>query len=454
MQIEMWSIDKLAVYAKNPRQNDHAVDQVAAAIKEYGFRVPVVAKSDGTVVDGHLRLKAARALGLSEIPVVLADDLTDAQVKAFRISVNRMAELADWDFDLLRSEIEALQSLDYDLALTGLQDELLEDLLNAVEPNDGLTDEDAVPEPPTDPVSRPGDVWVLGNHRLVCGDSTSRDAYTLLLGGGEHVSMVWTDPPYNVDYRGQAGKIKNDKMKITAFYKFLRSAFGCMFENLINGGAIYVAHADASDLGLTFRQAYLDAGFKLSSCLIWRKNRLIISRADYHPQHESILYGWKPTGAHRWFGDRKKTTIQELFGEEMIAKVDDDTYQLRIGEVSYLITGENIRITEAETSVILAESPVKSDLHPTMKPVALIEKMLFNSSKSGELVLDPFGGSGSTLIACEKIGRRARLVELDEKFCDVIVKRWQDFTGCEAILETDGGTYNSLVEYGRCRGHV
>lgn len=222
-----------------------------------------------------------------------------------------------------------------------------------------------------------------------------------------------------------------------------------MFENLIDGGAIYVAHADAGELGLTFRQAFLDAGFKLSSCLIWRKNRLIISRADYHWQHEPILYGWKPTAAHRWFGDRKKTTIQELLNEEMISKVDDDTYQLQLGDVSYLLTGDNILVTEAESSVVRVEVPTKNDLHPTMKPVALIERLLLNSSKSGELVLDPFGGSGSTLIACEKIGRQARQVELDEKFCDVIVKRWQDFTGKEAFLAEEGSSYNTLVQYGR-----
>ncbi|MEA2107885.1 MAG: site-specific DNA-methyltransferase, partial [Pseudomonadota bacterium] len=208
-------------------------------------------------------------------------------------------------------------------------------------------------------------------------------------------------------------------------------------------------HADAGELGLTFRQAFLDAGFKLSSCLIWRKNRLIISRADYHWQHEPILYGWKPTAAHRWFGDRKKTTIQELLNEEMISKVDDDTYQLQLGDVSYLLTGDNILVTEAESSVVRVEVPTKNDLHPTMKPVALIERLLLNSSKSGELVLDPFGGSGSTLIACEKIGRQARQVELDEKFCDVIVKRWQDFTGKEAFLAEEGSSYNTLVQYGR-----
>ena len=445
MQIEMWPIDKLAEYDKNPRQNDHAVDQVAAAIKEYGFRVPVVAKSDGTVVDGHLRLKAARALSLTEVPVVLADDLTDAQVKAFRISVNRMAELADWDFDLLKTEIEALKNLEFDLSLTGLDNEMIDDLLSAIEPNEGLTDEDAVPDPPKDPVSRVGDVWLLGHHRLVCGDSTHQKVLSSLM-ANEKAAMVWTDPPYNVDYHAKAGKIKNDKMKITAFYNFLRSAFDGMFENLIDGGAIYVAHADAGELGLTFRQAYLDAGFKLSSCLIWRKNRLIISRADYHWQHEPILYGWKPTGAHRWFGDRKKTTIQELFDNEMISKVDDDTYQLQLGDVSYLLTGENILVTEAESSVVRVEVSTKNDLHPTMKPVALIERLLLNSSKSGELVLDPFGGSGSTLIACEKIGRKACLVELDEKFCDVIVKRWQDFTGREATLLATGEKFNGLPE--------
>lgn len=253
--------------------------------------------------------------------------------------------------------------------------------------------------------------------------------------------MIWTDPPYNVNYQGKAGKIKNDNMSDDKFYHFLRAAFDNMAAVLIDGGAVYVAHADAGQLGMTFRAAFLDAGLKLASCLVWRKNRFVLSRSDYHWQHEPILYGWKPSGPHRWFGNRKQKTIQEIFGEDVLTMIDEQTYQLQLGSVSYLLTGDNIKVCEAETTVLRIDSPTKSKLHPTMKPVSLIARMLYNSSKSGDLVLDPFAGSGSTLIACEKHARRSASIELAPRFCDVIVQRWQDFTGREATLADDGRTF-------------
>ena len=403
-QLEYWPIQKLIEYARNPRKNDHAVDAVSAAIREFGFRVPIVAKSDGTVIDGHLRLKAAKKLGLETVPVLLGDDMTETQIKAFRLSVNKLAELAGWDDELLKLELTDLQDADFDLGLMGFSDEELDRLING-DAGGGLTDDDAVPETPKEPVSRPGDLWILGNHRLLCGDSTMlSDVEKLMV--NELADMAFTDPPYNVDYgnnakdkmRGKDRRILNDALG-DGFYQFLYDA--CVNLLMVTKGGCYVAMS-SSELH-TLQKAWLDAGGKWSTFIIWSKNTFTLGRADYQRQYEPILYGWKQGADHFWCGDRDQSDIWNY------------------------------------------NKPRVNDLHPTMKPVELVERAIKNSSKSRDIVLDLFGGSGTTLIACEKTGRQARLMELDPKFVDVIVKRWEDYTGLQAVRSEDGMKFAELT---------
>ena len=406
-RIELWPTVKLLPYVRNPRKNDHAVDQMAGAIREFGFRIPIVARSSGEVVDGHLRLKAAHKLGLENVPVVLADELTDAQIKAFRILANRSATWADWDDELLGLELAELKSAEFDLALTGFSAEEWEALIAGGETSrEGLTDDDAVPEVPEIPISKTGDVWLLGEHKLLCGDATKDDAYKALL-SDELVDMSFTDPPYNVNYantakdklRGKNRPILNDNLG-DDFGAFLTEA--CRNILAVTKGAVYIAMS-SSELD-TLQSAFRTAGGKWSTFIIWAKNTFTLGRADYQRQYEPILYGWRDGTDHYWCGARDQ----------------GDVWQVK--------------------------KPAKNDLHPTMKPVELVERAVRNSSKTRDLVLDPFGGSGSTLIACEKSGRRARLIELDPKYVDVIVRRWQEFTGQEAKRASDGAKFNNKAQ--------
>lgn len=399
--IKHWPVDRLIEYARNPRKNDHAVDRVAAAIKEFGFRVPILVKSDGLVVDGHLRLKAAKKLGMGTVPALLADDMTDTQIKAFRLSVNKMAEIAEWDSELLSLEFTELEELGFDLELTGFSLNEIADLTPEEIPA-GLTDEDAVPELAEDPVTKQGDKWILGNHRVMCGDSTSIDSVETLMYGGLADQLV-TDPPYNVGYVGKtkdAKTIQNDSMTDDHFRQFLRDAFVAADAVMKQGAVFYIWHADLE--GYNFRGACRDAGWEVRQCLIWKKQTLVMGRQDYHWKHEPCLYGWKGGAGHLWAADRKQTTILEF------------------------------------------DRPSRSALHPTMKPVELIQYQIENNTKGSDVVLDLFGGSGSTLIACEKTGRINRSMELDPKYVDVIVKRWQEFTGKQATHEDTGATFGEV----------
>jgi len=405
-QLEHWPLSRLIEYARNPRKNDHAVDAVAAAIREFGFRVPILAEGDGTIIDGHLRFKAAVKLGLTTVPVLRGDDMTETQIKAFRLSVNKLAELADWDDALLSLELAELQETGFDLVLTGFDAEELDALLAGSETaQDGLTDEDAVPEIQAQPISRPGDVWLLGEHKLLCGDATRSDDYPILL-GNELADMAFTDPPYNVDYanspkdkqRGKHRPIANDNLG-EDFGAFLTAA--CRNILGVTKGAIYIAMS-SSELD-TLQAAFRSAGGKWSTFIIWAKNTFTLGRADYQRQYEPILYGWRDGADHYWCGDRDQ----------------GDVWQIK--------------------------KPQKNDLHPTMKPVELVERAVRNSSKTRDIVLDPFGGSGTTLIACEKAGRRARLIEVDARYCDVIVRRWQDWSGQKATRASDGKSFDDLA---------
>jgi len=406
LTFEHWPVERIVEYARNPRKNDHAVDQMAAAIQEFGFRIPCVVQSDGRLVDGHLRLKAARKLGLTTVPVVLADDLTPAQIKAFRLLANRSATWAEWDEELLRLELEELRLDDFDLSLTGFgADELLELLAPEESTTAGQTDDDAAPPVPEEPISQPGDLWLLGPHRVLCGDATCAADYRRLL-GDERVALIWQDPPYNVDYansakdklRGKERPILNDNLG-AGFGQFLVDALTPALARC--DGAVYIAMS-SSELD-TLQSAFREAGGHWSTFIIWAKHTFTLGRADYQRQYEPILYGW-PEGAERhWCGDRDQ----------------GDVWQIK--------------------------KPARNDLHPTMKPVELVERALRNSSRPGDSVLDAFGGSGTTLIAAEKTGRRARLMELDPKYCAVIIRRWQEWSGKTAVRERDGVRFDDLA---------
>ena len=404
MQIEYRPVASLIAYARNPRKNDHAVEQMAGAIREFGFRIPIVAKSSGDVVDGHLRLKAALLLGMETVPVLLADDLTPSQIKAFRLLANRSATWADWDDELLGLELAELQEAGFNLELTGFSEDEWNELIDA-DDNTGLTDDDAVPEVTESAISKPGDVWLLGEHKVLCGDATKAEDYKTLL-GDELADMTVTDPPYNVNYansakdklRGTHRPILNDNMGAD-FAPFLLST--CKNILAVTKGAVYIAMS-SSELD-TLQAAFRAAGGKWSTFVIWAKNTFTMGRAYYQRQYEPILYGWKDCAKHYWCGARDQ----------------GDVWQIK--------------------------KPHKNDLHPTTKPVELMERAVRNSSKTRDIVLDPFGGSGTTVIACEKSGRRARLMELDPKYVDVIIKRWQSFTGKEAQRASDGAAFGVLA---------
>ncbi|MDD3030718.1 MAG: site-specific DNA-methyltransferase [Alphaproteobacteria bacterium] len=395
LTVEFWPLDRLLPYAANARTHDDAqIAQIAASIAEFGFNAPCLVDDRGVLIAGHGRLLGARKLGLTEVPVICLGHLSEAQARAYRIADNRIAENSKWDEAMLAAEVARLQEENVDLSLLGFGEDEIDDLLNLEDGNEGNTDDDAVPEAPIDPVTKTGDVYVLGNHRLLCGDSTVLENVEKVLDGAL-ADMVFTDPPYNVDYgntakdkmRGNDRKIMNDNLG-KGFEAFLYDA--CVNMVTVCKGAIYICMS-SSELH-TLQKAFVAAGGKWSTFVIWAKNTFTLGRSDYQRQYEPILYGWKQGTDHFWCGARDQ------------------------GDVWFV------------------NKPTKNDLHPTMKPVELVERAVRNSSKSRDIVLDCFGGSGSTLIACEKAGRQARLIELDPKYCDVIVKRWEEFTGKKAEL--------------------
>jgi len=401
--LEAIQIDALIPYARNSRtHSDAQVAQIAASIKEFGFTNPVLIDGGGGIIAGHGRVLAARKLGLTDVPCIRLDHLTDAQKRAYVIADNRLALNSGWDTEMLKVEFADLQELGFDLELTGFDMDEIKELLAPVG-TEGLTDPDDAPPLPENPRTRPGDIWVMGKHRLLCGDSTSVSDLEKLT-DGQLVDMWLTDPPYNVAYEGKtkdALKIKNDEMGDDQFRQFLRDAYTAADMVMKPGAVFYIWHADSE--GYNFRGAAQDAGWKVRQCLIWKKSSMVMGRQDYHWKHEPCLYGWKEGAGHLWAADRKQTTILEF------------------------------------------EKPSRNGEHPTMKPVALFEYQLLNNTKGGDQVLDSFGGSGTTLIAAEKNGRVARLMELDPKYCDVIVKRWQDFTGKIAIHAETGEPFAEVT---------
>ncbi|NLI20896.1 MAG: site-specific DNA-methyltransferase [Clostridiales bacterium] len=385
-RFEKVGIDKLIPYARNARlHSKEQIKQLRASLREFGFVNPCIIDKDYNIIAGHGRVMAAKEEGISEIPCVFAEHLSDAQKRAYILADNRLALNAGWDDEMLSVELSDLQTNAFDLSLLGFSDAEMNKLMGGMEnAKDDDFDVDAELQKPT--LTRSGDLWLLGNHRLVCGDSTKPETYALLM-EGKTANLVITDPPYNCNYEGTAGKIKNDNMASEAFYQFLLDAFNQMEKVMAQDASIYVFHADTE--GLNFRKAFTEAGFYLSGTCIWKKQSLVLGRSPYQWQHEPVLFGWKKSGKHAWYADRKQTTIWEF------------------------------------------DRPRKNGDHPTMKPIPLLAYPIVNSSMTGCVVLDPFGGSGSTLIACEQTGRVCRMAELDEKFCDVIVRRFIQQVGTD-----------------------
>ena len=398
MEWKTLSVDALRPAAYNPRKKlkagDKEYEKIKNSILEFGYVEPIIVNYDMTVIGGHQRLTVLKDLGYTEVQCVVVHIEDEHKVKALNIALNKIT--GAWNEQLLADLLVDLQSVDFNTDLTGFEAPEIEQLFSKVHNKDIKEDDfDVEEELKNPPISRKGDIWLLGRHRVICGDSTLPETYTKLM-EGRRANLVLTDPPYNVNVEETAGKIQNDNMPDEAFYKFLFAAFTNMEQNMENDASIYVFHADSK--GLIFRQAFHDAGFYLSGCCIWKKNALVLGRSPYQWQHEPCLFGWKVGGKHQWYSDRKQTTIWEY------------------------------------------DRPKSSKDHPTMKPVALMAYPIQNSCMSNCIVLDPFLGSGSTLIACEETGRICYGVELDEKFCDVIVKRYVEKTesGDQVFVLRDG----------------
>lgn len=395
MNLEKQKIGDLKIATYNPRKElskkDKEYQKIKNSILEFGYVAPIIINVDKTVISGHQRIKVLKDLGYEEIDCIVVN-FDKNKEKLLNIALNKIS--GEWDYQKLEALLQELKLDDFDTNLTGFDfdevDEILKDVTGSKEDN---FDIDSAYEEIEEPITKPGDIWILGKHRLMCGDSTQKNDIMRLINNQE-ADMILTDPPYNVDYVGktaEALKIKNDNMSDNQFYEFLKKVFENMYGVTKEGASIYVFHADTE--GLNFRKAFKDSGYKLAECLIWKKDCFVMGRQDYQWQHEPILYGWKEGTAHYFINDRTQSTILEF------------------------------------------DRPKQSTLHPTMKPIDLIAKLIKNSSKENDIILDLFGGSGSTIIAAEQLNRNCYTMELDPKYCDVIVKRWETLTNKEAILE-------------------
>jgi len=398
MKIEIVDINTIKPYENNPRKlKDSAIEKVAKSIKEFGFRQPIVVDKEKIIVVGHTRYRASKKLGLTNVPITIADNLTPEQINAYRIADNRTNEEAEWDIELLKTELKDLQLKDFNLDLTAFDEDQLNNFL--FEEKEGLTDEDAVPETPEEPITKLGDIWKLGNHRLMCGDSTLINNFDKLC--LEQADMIFTDPPYGMSYGGGRaegstpkgalvkahGMIKNDDLRDEELINLVKDSLSTSLMKSKQGSASYICFTWRTYS--EFYKALTDAGFKIKNCIVWDKKSIGLGLSHYRPQHEFIFYC-----GEQWYGDKSQS----------------DVWYMSRGATSKYV-------------------------HPTQKPVELICKALENSSKNEDVIIDCFGGSGSTLIACEKLNRKARVMELDPKYCDVIVKRWEQFTGKKAELE-------------------
>lgn len=462
-QIKLRELSRLEPYYRNARTHSPAqLAKLERLMLEFGWTNPVLIDEHG-IVAGHGRCEAAEGIykrgeqisfpnkapiPIGFVPTLDCSGWSEEQRRAYIIADNRSALDAGWDPELLSVELRELEAADFDLTLTAFdEDELAEWLAPVVElPTD--VDPDYQPEAPKAPVTVRGDTWVLGAHRLHCGDATSIDDWDRLM-AGELADACWTDPPYLVDLgrknrlmdkaiggeRSATGEITNDKMSPEQFEDFLRGFYGCLFANLKTGAPVYVAHSDKA--GLTFRQLFEGASFHFSQVLIWNKGQHVLGMADHQPSHEPILYGWKPGSKHRWYGGRKNKTVIEIGEGGPIRQMEDGRWAIKIGDSVLVVSGE-AQIEEAPGSVFYEPKPEKSGLHPSTKPVALIERQLKNSARPGDIVVDGFGGSGSMLIAADRLGMVARVMELEPRYCDVICQRYYHITGRKPVNEATG----------------
>lgn len=406
MQIEMIKVVDLIPYVNNPRKNDKAVDAVAASIREFGFKVPITVDANKVIVTGHTRLKAALKLGMKEVPVIVLNDLTSDQVKAFRLADNKVSELADWDFEALAIE---LRDIDMDMS---------QFTFDMPEAQGQLEEDDFEVKLPKNPQSKHGDIYRLGRHRLMCGDATCEEDVERLM-DMDVADLLVIDPPYNVDYEGTAGKIMNDKQPGEQFQTFLAEMFAAANRVLKVGGVFYIWHADSE--GYNFRTACKRVGWTVRQCIIWNKNSLVLGRQDYQWKHEPCLYGWKDGAAHYFVNDRTFTTVYE-------DKIDIN--KIKLSEAKELL--KKMLDPKVPATVIDEDKPARNGEHPTMKPVRLIGRLIANSSKPGDTVLDTVAGSGTVMVAAEQLNRRAYLMELDPRFVDVIIDRYEKLTGDKA----------------------
>ena len=405
MELIKKKVSELIPYINNSRtHSEEQITQLISSIKEFGFTNPILLAPDNSIIAGHGRLQAVKRLGHEEVPCIIVQGLTKTQIKALIIADNQLALNAGWDLEKLSVEVEGLKDEDFNIDILGFEDDFIKDLLN--KENEGLTDEDAVPEVKENPKSKLGDIFILGNHRLMCGDATIQTDVEKLM-NKSLADLLHTDPPYNVNYsnadrpkasKTDLGKIKNDVMSNDDFYIFLNQSFVTAFTVLKEDSSAYVWHSSAEQINFT--KAFVDAGFKFSQQIIWKKP-MLLGRGKYQWAHEPCIFGSK--GSPYFTDDRTKTTVWDFGGYDK-----------------------------------------SKNVHPTQKPIFIPEEAIKNSSKQGSNVLDLFGGSGSTLIACEKLGRNGFILELDPKYCDVIIQRWQQFTGKEATHEQTGKTYNSI----------
>jgi DNA modification methylase len=436
VEIKSVKIGDIKPYPKNPRVNSAAIDKVVSSIKEFGFQQPLVLDGEGVVIVGHTRLKAAIKMGMTHVPAVYAEGLTPEQTKAYRLADNKTQDFSEWDYGLLAGEFEDLKLFGYDLNMTAFDPAEISSILQK-EVEEDTFDIDEALENIVEPKSRVGDVFLLGEHRLMCGDSTTKDAVDILM-GGTLADMVFTDPPYNVNYTGSTGKvIKNDNQTDSKFYEFLLAAFTQMGEAVKSGGGVYVCHADLE--GLNFRKAMKDSGWQIRSCIIWVKNTLVMGRADHHWQHEPILYTWKDGDSHKWYGGRKNSTVINPENGISINKVDGKKTQITLtnGLERVIVEVDKFKVLDltdsSGTTIWNVDKPKRNGSHPTMKPLKLCAKAIRNSSQAGDIVLDPFGGSGSTLMTCEQMDRKCFTMELDPVYCDIIIQRWEEYTNKKAV---------------------
>lgn len=411
-------IDKLKPYENNARTHSEAqVDKIARSIEQFGFINPVLIDGDYGIIAGHGRVMGAKQLGMTEVPCLFVEDLDENQKRAYILADNKLALDAGWDDAILKAELNFLKDANFDISLTGFEMDEIDLNATPVEFQEDYFDTEE--ELPVEPKAKYGDIYQLGQHRLMCGSSTNPEDVKKLV-NGKVMDLVVTDPPYNVDYEGTAGKIENDNMDDLSFHDFLFDFYTQMMSVLKEGGAFYIFHADSE--GLNFRSALKQAGGTVKETLIWVKNSLVLGRQDYQWKHEPCLYGWKEGAGHYFIDDRCQTTVFE----------DDSEYE-KMTKEQLIQHIKQILEEQCPTTIIHENKPARNDLHPTMKPINLIGRLVKNSSREKENVYDGFGGSGSTLIACEQLNRKAYLMELDPRFVDVIIKRWEDFTGKKAV---------------------